>query len=854
MVKTTRRLGSTIGLLLGFFLFCLALLVLHHELGQFQYRDILNSLHGVSGKQLIPAILATVLSYVVLTSYDALAFCYIRHRLEYSRIAFTSFIGYAISNSIGFWMLAGGAVRYRLYSSWGLPTIEITKIVIFCTLTFWLGLFATGGMVFLLEPVAIPRWFHLPFRSTLPIGFLLLAGLGFYLLGTGIRKTPVTFRGWKLYRPPLWLSMSQIVVSSLNWVLAGCVLYVVLPPSSQLTLPAFLGIFLLGQIGGLASQVPGGLGVFESILVLGLSSVLPAYSLLGSLLVYRLIYYLLPLVLATALLGSFEAIQRKATLKRIASGFAEWVPDLVPRILAFMVFAGGAILLLSGSIPTAGWRIEWLQDILPLPVLEISHFMASLIGIALLLLARGLQLRFDAAFLLTTVLLCVGITTSILKGVDFAEAILLGVVLAILVPTRRYFYRRGSLLRECFTWEWILSILFVLGASFWLMFFAYKHVEYTNELWWTFTFSGNAPRSLRATVGAAAVALFIALARLLRPATPRIQPSADTELDNVRQIVAASPKASANLALLGDKLFLVSETKRSFLMYGIEGRSWVAMGDPIGPEDEHTELVWRFREVCDQYGGWTVFYEVGTANLSLYLDLGLTLLKIGEQARVPLDGFSLEGKARQGFRRVRNRLEGGGFTFEVIPADGMTPWLPQLKEISETWLKDKNTREKGFSLGFFDFAYLKQYPFAVVRGEGKIAAFANLWQGAGKEELSVDLMRYRSNAPRDIMEYLLIQLMLWGKEQGFCWFNLGMAPLSGLESRTLAPFRSRFGAFVYQHGEHFYNFQGLRKYKEKFDPKWEPRYLACPGGLALPRVLTNIASLISGGIEGIVSK
>ncbi|MGC8495515.1 MAG: bifunctional lysylphosphatidylglycerol flippase/synthetase MprF, partial [Syntrophobacteraceae bacterium] len=685
MVKATQRLGAIFGPLLGFFLFCLALWVLHHELEQFRYQDIINSLQRVSGKQVVPALVATAANYVVHSWYDTLAFRYIKHSLNYRRIAFTSFIGHAISNSIGFPMLAGSSVRYRLYASWGLTTLKISKIIVFCTLTLWLGLLATGGIVFLLEPSKLPLWLHLPFRSTLPIGSVFIAVLGMYLWGTGTRKAPLTFRGWKFYPPPLWLSMSQIAISSLDWALAGYVLYVLLPASRQLTFPAFLGIFLLAQIAGLASQIPGGLGVFESILVLGLSSVLPAYSIIGALLVYRLIYYLLPLVLATALLGAFETIKRKAILKRIAFGFAERAPDIAPRILAFMVFAGGALLLLSGAIPTAGWRIRWLQDILPLPVLEISHFMASLIGIALILLARGLLLRFDAAFLLTTVLLCAGITTSILRGVDFMEAILLGVVLALLVPSRKYFYRKGSLLGEGFTVKWLLSILFVLAASLWLMFFAYRHVQYTNELWWTFTFSGNAPRSLRATVGAAAIGLFIALARLLRSATPSFQPSA-AQWDTVRQIVAASPIASANLALLGDKLFLVNESKRSFLMYGIQGRSWVAMGDPIGPEDEHAELVWRFRELCDRYGGWTVFYEVGAANLSVYLDVGLTLFKIGEQARVALEDFSLDGKARQGFRRVCNRVEGAEFSFEVIPADGITPWLPNLGEISQEWL------------------------------------------------------------------------------------------------------------------------------------------------------------------------
>ena len=178
-----------------------------------------------------------------------------------------------------------------------------------------------------------------------------------------------------------------------------------------------------------------------------------------------------------------------------------------------------------------------------------------------------------------------------------------------------------------------------------------------------------------------------------------------------------------------------------------------------------------------------------------------------------------------------------------------------MKRISDAWLEAKNTREKGFSLGFFDPAYIRQYPVAVIRREKKIVAFANLWQGADRYELSMDLMRYASDAPESVMDYLFIRLMMWGKEQGFRWFSLGMAPLSGLESRPgLAPLWSRIGAFVYRHGEHFYNFQGLRNYKDKFDPEWEPRYLAIPGGLKLPVVFTNIASLISGGMTGVIAK
>jgi phosphatidylglycerol lysyltransferase len=115
-------------------------------------------------------------------------------------------------------------------------------------------------------------------------------------------------------------------------------------------------------------------------------------------------------------------------------------------------------------------------------------------------------------------------------------------------------------------------------------------------------------------------------------------------------------------------------------------------------------------------------------------------------------------------------------------------------------------------------------------------------------------MRYLPDAPRGVMEYLFIELILWARREGYGQFNLGTAPLSGLENRALAPLWNRVGAFVFHHGEHFYNFQGLRDYKEKFDPEWEPKYLACPGGLSLPRILTDIAALIGGGLKGVIRK
>lgn len=350
------------------------------------------------------------------------------------------------------------------------------------------------------------------------------------------------------------------------------------------------------------------------------------------------------------------------------------------------------------------------------------------------------------------------------------------------------------------------------------------------------------------------VAVIFALAKLLHPVPRSAEIPGEEELEKAFGIARKSPHTNANLGLLGDKALLFSESGKSFLMYGVQGRSWVALGDPVGPSEEHPELAWRFHERCDRHDGWTVFYEVRAESLPLYLDLGLTPLKLGEEARVPLEKFSLEGRSRKNLRYVERKLTKEGVAFEVVPAKDVGPFLPELKEVSDAWLKEKNTREKGFSIGYFDDGYLRRFPLGTVRREGEIVAFANILEGFGKEEVSIDLMRRLPGSPHGTMDFMFLQLMLWGKQEGYRWFNLGMAPLSGMGEQELAPLWNQVGAFLFRHGEQFYNFRGVRQYKEKFDPVWEPKYLASPAGIALPRILASIGILVSRGIRGVVGK
>ncbi len=850
------RFAHYIGPLIGLMLFIAALWALHHALIDYHYQDVTAYVNRLSYPQLCAALLATALSYLVMTGYDWLALSYIRRPLPWSKAGFAALLSYAFSNSVGLSMLTSSSLRYRLYSSWGLSAVDIAKIVMFTTLTLWLGILTVGGGVLalnLLDLGAVP-W--LPLDSRL-IGLIMLILPAIYLLLGVLRRQPLPLGPWKLPIVRLRLAAAQLTVGALDWVMASVVLYVLLPDPAAVSFGQILGVFLVAQIAGLLSQIPGGLGVFESLALLLLHDRLPAADLLGALLAYRLIYYLLPLTLAAISLGGYELRHQKEQILWLPRVMGPWVPALLPHVFALLALISGAILLFSAATPGVETRLEWLGHFIPLSVLEISHLISSLIGAGLLLLARGLQRRLDAAWLLTVIFLGAGITASLLKGADYEEALVLTVLLAGLLPSRAQFYRRTSLFSERFTPGWLAAIAVVLLCSIWLGFFSYKHVEYSHDLWWAFSLGGEgeAPRFLRAMVGVLSVTLLFAIAKLLRPAPFEPALPGPEDLRQARIIAAAFPRGYAHLALLGDKALLFNQRRDAFLMYGVEGRTWVAMGDPVAiREEDRLELAWQFRELCERHGGWPVFYQVHPDHLGLYVELGLTLLKFGEEARVRLAEFSLDGKARKTLRNTISRLEREGLRFEIVDAIGVPPLFPQLQPISDAWLNGKNTREKGFSLGFYHEDYLRNGPMAVVWRGREVVAFANLWLG-GHEESSVDLMRYLPDSPNGLMDYLFLKIMLWSQEQGYVWFNFGMAPLAGLQNRSFAPLWNRFGALVFGSGEKFYNFRGLHQYKDKFDPYWEPRYLAAPDGVTiLPRIMADLTALIAGGFQGVIGR
>jgi phosphatidylglycerol lysyltransferase len=840
-----------IGPLVGAGLVVIALLVIHQISGRVHLHRIYAAIAATTPAAIAQALALTVVSFGAMAIYDIMAAQRVApDRISHRLAAFAGLVGYGISNAIGFNVLIGGPVRYRIYQSAGLDASDVGRIVGISFLTFGSGIVALAGFALVVDPAGAPFLQAISPSADRLVGVAILLAVGALLVWLSRGEREVGMFGWRLPLPSAGSALAQIVVGAVDIGTAAGALYVLLPADIAPGFVVFLLLFVAAIMAGLVSHAPGGLGVLEATILVGLGAGTRP-DVMAALIVFRLIYYVVPLLLAGAALLVFEAYRARRSV--IALSGRALTRRVIAPLSAALVFLGGIVLLLSGNLPALDDRIGFLSDILPLPFAEASHLLASLVGLLLIVLSRGLYRRIALARVASIALLVAGAGFSLLKGLDWEEATVLIVVAGALLANPRAFYRKGDWRSFRPTPTWLAFIVIVLALLTLVGFLAYRHVDYESDLWWEFAWDGNAPRFLRATLALTVLAAAIALDSLIhRPRLKRIGRVAIPPA--VRRIIDASSDTSANVALLGDKRFIVSSDEKAFLMYAVAGHSWVTMGDPVGEPDAARSLIWQFAEAADHAGVRCVFYGITPDLLGTYLDLGLAILKTGEVARVDLQKFTLAGSAREDFRYADKRATREGLEFSIVPQCEVAAIMPQLRAVSDAWLARKAGHEKGFSLGRFDEEYVGAFDCAIIRKDSEIVAFANLWRSADKIELSVDLMRYRPGISKVMMDALFARILLYGKAENYRWFNLGAAPLAGLADHPLASTWNRLGTFIYRRGEEFYNFEGLRAFKQKFDPVWTSQYMACPNGLAMPQVLLDVTNLISGNPIRILRK
>lgn len=831
----------------------LGLAALHHLLAEVRVHDFHSAFHAIKPVVIAASVALTALSYLALTLYDHVALEIVGKRLKWRTAALASFCSYTLSHNLGLSLLTGGSARLRIYGAAGLEPGDIARVIASASLAFWGGVVTMAALLMVVHPVVLTLGdVTLAPALQRATGIVVLGLAAMLLLALGRIARPVRLLGWTLALPTRRQAVAQILIACIDLMIASAALFILVPHAGISLYPLFFLSYALAIILTLISHVPGGIGVFEAVMLAGLPD-LDRPSLLAALVAYRAIYYIIPLIIAVVLIAFHEGRAWRQPVSRLLDGADTLARGMAPAMLAGLVAVGGGILLVSGSLPAIQHRFKALSSIVPMPFMEASHLAASVIGAMLILLASGLYRRLDGAFWLTRLLLMSGAVFSLMKGLDYEEATVLLIIAALLQASRSAFYRKTSFTSGALTPDWIATMAVAVGLSIWIGFFAYRHVDYQNDLWWQFGRHHDASRFLRAALATGVVVIGAAIWSLMRPASVRLSAATEAALPSQTALDLAT-RTDACLALTGDKRFLMSPSGRAFLMYQVQGHSWIVMGDPVGDPDEWPDLLWQIRERADAAQGRLLIYQLSMDSLPLAIDLGLAIVKYGEEARVDLSRFTLEGPQARPLRHAVRRAEREGARFEIVSAADVGPLIPRLRAISDRWLAAKGATEKSFSVGRFDPAYLQRFACAIVRCDEEIVAFANIWATTDGGELSVDLMRHDNDVPYGTMDFMFSRLMLWGQDRGYRWFALGLAPLSGLEARRLSSPWAKAGAFLYRHGESFYGFEGLRAYKAKFAPQWEPRFIAGPQGLSMARAMVDLQRLVGGSRSSAASR
>ena len=526
----------------------------------------------------------------------------------------------------------------------------------------------------------------------------------------------------------------------------------------------------------------------------------------------------------------------------------------------------GVVNLVSAVTPSVGERVKWIEDIFPFEVRVGGHLFAALTGFFLLTLATNLLRRKRVAWLLTIGLLIISILSHLLKGLDYEESLLSGVLLLQLLLMKSVFTASSDKPSISQGVRVLIGALFFTlaygTAGFFLADLKHYHYDFsltdavgqTLAMFFTDDNAGLVPRTqfgrffVDSIYLIGGVTLTYATVMLLEPVLLRGEAATSAERQRAKQIVEQYGRSSlAHLTLLKDKAYYFSPSNRSFIAYVPKGRGAVALGDPIGPIEDRQEVIIGFQLFCQRNDWYPAFYQTLPDDLDLYRSLGFRVLQIGEEAILNLKTFTLQGKAGRNLRTPVNKLTKLGHQIKFYQPPISDQLLLELKAVSDEWLKMTQGSEKQFSLGWFYNEYLGECEMAVVHTpDGEVSAFANIISEYQLNEITIDMMRQRTEVESGTIDFLFISIFQHFKKLGYDSFNLGLAALFGVGEKPESPRLEKALKYLYQHMNQFYNFKSLHSFKEKFHPDWQPRYLIYPSRIALPDVIVALIRADSG--------
>jgi phosphatidylglycerol lysyltransferase len=541
-----------------------------------------------------------------------------------------------------------------------------------------------------------------------------------------------------------------------------------------------------------------------------------------------------------------------------ATEFFKW---FTVRFVSLMTLGGGIVNLFSLIGPSLPERHKILIEVFSLEFIHLSKFLTLLIGFLLVISSINIYKKKKRAFQMVALLACLSIIFHLTKGLDYEEATVSLLLLIVLFLSRKNFTVKSSIPSIRLGVIRFLVALFLAMAygvtGFWFLELHHFGINFhigdaINETFKYLILVGD-PQLLPQTHYAVwfldslyfmtIISALYAFYALFRPVIYQYRTYPHEQI-MAKDIIEKHGRSTQDFfKYWPDKSYYFSPTHKSVIAYGVANNCAVVLGDPVGPDEDIEETIAGFANLCHENDWSLVFHQVIPDYLPIYEKLGYRKLKVGDDAIVDLQQFTIE-KARKEMRHSVRKVEEQGILFKEYnpPIDDSV--LDQLRKVSDEWLKIDGRRERRFTLGLFEPNYIKSTPvLAAVGSQDEIYGFLNIIPSYCKGEATNDLMRRKQNAPNGIMDFLFLKSFIHLKAQGYERFSLGMAPMAGFQENEQASPEEKAIHYFFQRTNFLFNYQGLRHYKAKFATIWEPRYAIYKNPLDLPKFALALRKL-----------
>ncbi|EIJ78907.1 putative lysylphosphatidylglycerol synthetase MprF [Bacillus methanolicus PB1] len=797
---------------------------------------------SLSSFEIGSAITVGLLAVSFMFFYDLILTRSLRLPISIKKTFKISWMANTLNGLLGFGGVIGAWLRVFFYKQHTDEQEKVIQGVTFMAFSMLSGLSLLSIFVLLNVFHAKPlletkKWLYIAL-------FGVLLFLPFYLF--------TTFR-MKKENDDRFLGLKFTVISTIEWIGAAFTAYYTLHLMGQnVSLPIVFGVFFSSAIAGLVSMIPGGFGTFDLMYLIGMTSHgLSEELVLSSLLLYRIVYYFIPFGLGLLLsiiefgenaIKMFEdkpiigpAIETSNVILSLQKG---WISKIPFFSISIVIAITGFYCLVAGF--NSFYYASELQGNQFLLGLEL-FFSSCTISFSIIILLQVKAVIKETKRSFFSILISLAgliVSLTITDGTIF-EIGWLTIVFIILYSI----YKKLKRIRTPITlYKKMFSTLFVVAVYYVYYVFIQTAIEYANKsdlvvdknaMYATFFLS-----IVILTIAGTAIYIFFE-----RHQHEKLEMEVNEEL--LKDILHTyGGTYLSHLAFSHQLSFFLGMDKRAFLQFSTIGHTAVVLGDPAGRPESFYPLLSEFYEKADTLGYEIIFYQTHQKYMGMYHDFGNIFFKLGEEAIIDLEKFNLSGKKNAGLRATINKYKREGYQFSVIDPPYTDKLFQELEEVSKKWLGKR--REKGFSVGFFDREYLSKAPVAILRDKDeRLMAFASIMPAYQNGVLSIDLMRYLPNGPGGLMDALFIHLFDWAKEKGYHTFNMGMAPLSKVGETRNSFLRERIAANVFENIQYMYSFAGLRKFKEKYGPQWEPRYMVYSKYQSLPLKMIAVGRLIN---------